>query len=162
MLLPWLRVLDNVLLGARLRGERRSPALAGRARFLLSQVGLAQMIRRLRDLGMPLDEVRTILQAPDASTRDATLIAHLQRMEEQLAQTQQTVASLRTLLQQQPDGLQVERRPIPATTALAITETVDAAEAAFQLDLHCWSWKCRRSNPAQRLNRQRVAIDLAN
>jgi DNA-binding transcriptional MerR regulator len=70
--------------------------------YLPSQVGLAQMIRRLRDLGMPLEEVRTILQAPDPDTRDKTLVAHLQRMEEQLAQTQQTVASLRTLLQPQP------------------------------------------------------------
>src|SRR3954464_6245841 len=97
--------------------------------YLPSQVGLAQMIRRLRDLGMPLDEVRTIMQAPDATTRDATLVAHLQRMEEQLAQTQQTVASLRTLLQQQPESLQVERRAIAATSALAITQIVDASEA---------------------------------
>jgi DNA-binding transcriptional MerR regulator len=96
--------------------------------YLPSQVGLAQMIRRLRDLGMPLDEVRTILSAPDSQTRDATLVAHLQRMEAQLAQTQQTVASLRTLLQQQPEPLTVERREIPATTALAITEHVSAAD----------------------------------
>src|SRR5438270_1716444 len=97
--------------------------------YLPSQVGLAQMIRRLRDLGMPLEEVRTILQAPDPDTRDKTLVAHLQRMEEQLAQTQQTVASLRMLLQQQPEPLIVERRPIAASNAIAITETVAAAEA---------------------------------
>ena len=97
--------------------------------YLPSQVGLAQMIRRLRDLGMPLEEVRTILQAPDLETRDKTLVAHLQRMEEQLAQTQQTVASLRTLLQQQPEPLKVDRCTIPATPALAITERVAAADA---------------------------------
>src|SRR4051812_28395771 len=37
--------------------------------YLPTQVGLAQMIRRLRDLGMPLDEVKTILSAPDADAR---------------------------------------------------------------------------------------------
>jgi len=97
--------------------------------YLPSQVGLAQMIRRLRDLGMPLEEVRTILQAPDPDTRDKTLVAHLQRMEVQLAQTQQTVASLRTLLQQQPETLAVVRKTIPATPALAITERVAGADA---------------------------------
>ena len=97
--------------------------------YLPNQVGPAQMIRRLRDLGMPLDEVRLIVQAPDAAARDATLVAHLQRMEHQLAQTQQTVASLRTLLQEPEETLVVERRVIAATTALAITEHVAAAEA---------------------------------
>src|ERR687885_578474 len=58
--------------------------------YLPNQVGVAQMIRRLRDLGMPLDEVKTILEAPDEQARDATLVAHLQRMEAQLAETQQT------------------------------------------------------------------------
>lgn len=97
--------------------------------YLPSQVGLAQMIRRLRDLGMPLEEVRTILLAPDPDTRDKTLVAHLQRMEQQLAETQQTVASLRTLLQQQPETLRVSRRVIPATPSLAITERVSGVDA---------------------------------
>jgi DNA-binding transcriptional MerR regulator len=97
--------------------------------YLPSQVGVAQMVRRLRDLGMPLDEVKTILQAPDEQTRDATLVAHLQRMEQQLAQTQQTVASLRTLLQRPANSLRVERRLIEATPALAVREQVRAAEA---------------------------------
>src|SRR4051794_2004023 len=97
--------------------------------YLPTQVGLAQMIRRLRDLGMPLDEVKTILSAPDAETRDATLVAHLQRMEAQLAATQQTVASLRTLLQRPDEALVVTRRRLDEVTALAITEEVPADEA---------------------------------
>jgi DNA-binding transcriptional MerR regulator/effector-binding domain-containing protein len=98
--------------------------------YVPSQVGVAQMIRRLRDLGMPLDEVKAILDAPDEQTRDATLVAHLKRMEEQLAQTQQTVASLRTLLQPPPaDTLCVERRQIAETVALAILQHVRAEEA---------------------------------
>jgi DNA-binding transcriptional MerR regulator/effector-binding domain-containing protein len=94
-----------------------------------SQVGPAQMVRRLRDLGMPLDAVRDVLRAPDAAARDAALVAHLRRMEEELARTQQTVASLRTLLQDSPAPLAVERREIPSTAALAIVEHVRGEDA---------------------------------
>lgn len=119
--------------------------------YLPSQVGLAQMIRRLRDLGMPLEEVRTILQAPDPDTRDKTLVAHLQRMEEQLAETQQTVASLRTLLQQQPEPLAVVRKAIPATPAIAITERVTGADAvAWWMESFTLLHKTLRSYAAPR------------
>jgi DNA-binding transcriptional MerR regulator len=94
-----------------------------------SQVGPAQMVRRLRDLGMPLDAVRDVLRAPDANARDAALVDHLRRMEEELARTQQTVASLRTLLQRSPEPLVVERRAIPATRALAVVEHVRGDDA---------------------------------
>lgn len=94
-----------------------------------SQVGLAQMIRRLRDLGMPLEEVRTIVEAPDAATRDEALVAHLRRMEGQLEATQQTVASLRTLLQRPDDTFPVRERDIAATPALAIREHVTGEDA---------------------------------
>ncbi|TCK03702.1 ABC transporter ATP-binding protein [Marinobacterium mangrovicola] len=43
LLLPWLSVLDNVLLGARLTQQRRpKPEQIERARYLLSQVGLSE------------------------------------------------------------------------------------------------------------------------
>ena len=41
LLLPWASVLDNAVLGARLRGERPD---FGRARLLLRQVGLAESL----------------------------------------------------------------------------------------------------------------------
>ncbi len=46
----------------------------------------AQVIRRLRDLGMPVDDVRGVIEAPDASARNAAISAHVQRMEGELAQ----------------------------------------------------------------------------
>ncbi len=104
-------------------------AATGYRFYVPGQVGLAQMIRRLRELGMPLDDVKTIVQTPDPALRDATLVTHLQRMEQQLAETQQTVASLRVLLQQPQEEPTVERRVIPATPALAVTERVTSAEA---------------------------------
>jgi putative hydroxymethylpyrimidine transport system ATP-binding protein len=45
LLLPWLSALDNVLVGARLRGEKISPVLTARARELLDKVGLGDRLR---------------------------------------------------------------------------------------------------------------------
>jgi putative hydroxymethylpyrimidine transport system ATP-binding protein len=45
LLLPWLSALDNVLVGARLRGERIGPALTAHARELLDKVGLGDRLR---------------------------------------------------------------------------------------------------------------------
>ena len=33
-----------------------------------AQVGMAQVIRRLRDLGMPLEDVKSVIDAPDVAT----------------------------------------------------------------------------------------------
>jgi DNA-binding transcriptional MerR regulator len=90
-----------------------------------AQVPVAQVIRRFRDLGMPLDEVKTVLQAPDVAARNEVIVAHLERMESQLSQTQAMVASLRSLLEQPPRAtIAVEHRSVPATPALAITQRV--------------------------------------
>src|ERR687885_595633 len=101
-------------------------ASSGYRFYAPSQVGVAQMIRRLRDLGLPLDDVRAIVQAPDAGSRDAALVAHLRRMEQQRQDTQQTVRSLRSLLEQPRDDARVQRRSIPATAALMVAERVAA------------------------------------
>jgi DNA-binding transcriptional MerR regulator len=89
-----------------------------------SQVPAAQVIRRLRDLGMPLDGIRAVLTAPDVKTRNAEIAAHLAHMERQLAQVQSSVAGLRALLTGPATRLAVEVRAIPAVTALAIVEMV--------------------------------------
>lgn len=97
--------------------------------YAADQVGPAQMIRRLRDLGMPLDDVRTIVTAADPAERDRALVEHLRRMERQLVETQQTVSSLRSLLEPPADVAGVERRDLPAVLALAITDHVAGADA---------------------------------
>src|SRR5262244_18287 len=45
-----------------------------------SQVATAQVIRRFRDMGMPLGDLRSVLQAPDVSSRNRAIVTHLQRM----------------------------------------------------------------------------------
>jgi DNA-binding transcriptional MerR regulator len=93
-----------------------------------SQVSAAQVIRRLRDLGMPLDGIKAVLSAPDVASRNAEIAAHLSRMEHQLAQVQASVASLRALLSGPAALPSVQLRTIPAVTALAIAEVVTVAD----------------------------------
>lgn len=93
-----------------------------------SQVGSAQVIRRLRDLGMPLDSIAAVLAAPDLEARNREIAAHLTRMERQLEQTQTSVAALRALLTGPAARPAIELRTIAAVTALAVREVVDAAE----------------------------------
>jgi DNA-binding transcriptional MerR regulator/effector-binding domain-containing protein len=93
-----------------------------------SQVGSAQVIRRLRDLGMPLDSIAAVLATPDLEARNREIAAHLARMERQLEQTQASVAALRALLTGPAERPAIELRAIPAVTALAVRQVVDAAD----------------------------------
>src|SRR5579862_3980173 len=96
------------------------------------QIPVAQVIRRFRELDMPLDQVRAVLQAPDVETRTKEIIAHLTAMEAKLAEMQMSVVSLRALLEGAADRPAVEFRSIPAAPVLAIRETVTAEQA--------WAW----------------------
>lgn len=95
-----------------------------------SQVASAQVIRRLRDLGMSLDSIRTVVGASDVDTRNREIAAHLERMELQLEQTQAAVAGLRALLAGPAVRPAIEVRTIPAVTALAVRQVVEAADLA--------------------------------
>jgi DNA-binding transcriptional MerR regulator len=93
-----------------------------------TQVVPAQVIRRLRDLGMPLDSIRSVLTAPDLETRNREIAAHLAQMERQLEQTQATVAGLRALITGPAARPAIEFRTIPAVTALAVAHVIEAAD----------------------------------
>ncbi|MBO0732083.1 MAG: MerR family transcriptional regulator, partial [Acidimicrobiaceae bacterium] len=94
------------------------------------QVPVAQVIRRFRDLGMPLDQVKAVLEAPDVPTRNKEIVAHLDRMQAELERTQTTVAGLQALLESPPQRLPVEFRTIAAADAFAVRQVVDAADFA--------------------------------
>jgi DNA-binding transcriptional MerR regulator len=93
-----------------------------------SQVVPAQVIRRLRDLGMPLESIKSVLTAPDLETRNREIATHLAEMERQLEQTKATVAGLRALLTGPAVRPTIEYRTIPAVTAVAVAQVVGAAE----------------------------------
>ena len=94
------------------------------------QVPIAQVIRRFRDLDMPLDQVRAVLKAPDVETRTKEIIAHLNAMETKLAELQMSVSSLRALLEGPAVRPEVEFRSIPATRALSISLAARKSSAA--------------------------------
>ena len=92
------------------------------------QIPVAQVIRRFRELGMPLEEVKAVLQAPDVGSRNDVIVAHLARMESQLAQTQAVVASLRSLLERPAPVVAVEYRSAGRARAVAVRDVVTEAE----------------------------------
>jgi DNA-binding transcriptional MerR regulator len=97
------------------------------------QVATAQAIRRFRDLDMPLDRIRAVLAASDVASRNEAVLVHLRDMQEQLARTQTTVASLQALLEDPGSPATVELRSVPAAPALAIAEPVGFDECAAWL-----------------------------
>ena len=96
--------------------------------YSTAQVPTAQIIRRFRELDMPVQEVGRVLATPDADTRSALITTHLQRLEDQLARTASAVTSLRRLLAPGGASVEVELRTQPAVTAAAVGATVDHDE----------------------------------
>jgi DNA-binding transcriptional MerR regulator len=97
-------------------------------RYSTEQIPTAQVIRRFRDLDMPLEQIGAVLQAPDLDTRNALIADHLARLEQGLLQTQEAVASLRGLLQGPAPDLPIEHRSQPALQTAAISQTVSLDE----------------------------------
>jgi DNA-binding transcriptional MerR regulator/effector-binding domain-containing protein len=96
--------------------------------YAAGQIPTAQVIRRLRDLEMPVADVKAVLAAPDAPARNALIAAHLDRLEAELAQTRAAVESLRNLLQPPDGATAIQHRSMPAAAAAAIGAMVDRAD----------------------------------
>ena len=105
----------------------------GYRRYAPDQIGVALVIRRLRHLDMPLEDIHAVLSAPDVETRNQVMAAHLARLEASLTRTQDAVASLRDLLVQPSATAPIHHRHMPATPAAAISEAVDRADALVWL-----------------------------
>lgn len=101
---------------------------SGYRRYETAQVETALLIRRLRELRMPLPEVRELVETTDGTKREETLRTHLERMEQELAHTREVVASLRELLTPGRPALDVEYRFIPAFRAYGVRDRVEREE----------------------------------
>jgi DNA-binding transcriptional MerR regulator len=102
----------------------RVDAHTGYRHYSLEQLPAAQLIRRLRNLKMPVAEVRSVLTARDPEQRNVLIANHMDRLEAELAQTRSAVDSLRTLLDTVRTRTAVSQRAVPAMTSIAITDTI--------------------------------------
>jgi DNA-binding transcriptional MerR regulator/effector-binding domain-containing protein len=96
------------------------------------QIPQAQVIRRLRDLEMPVAEVKSVLAADDQSVRNSVIAAHLDRLETELDKIHAAVDSLRSILETPESAVAIEYRTVGRVTALGVGEIVD------QDDLVVW------------------------
>jgi DNA-binding transcriptional MerR regulator len=102
---------------------------SGYRHYSLDQVANAGLIRRLRNLRMPIADIRAVLVAPTRSERDELLRAHLDRLERELRTTRVAIESLRALLGTDADHPpQIVRRTLPEQQALAIGAALAAAD----------------------------------
>jgi DNA-binding transcriptional MerR regulator len=96
------------------------------------QAHAAQLVRRFRDLGLPVADVKALLAAPDLTSRDAILADHLDRMREQLRQTEAAVDSLRRMLEGRPTATAIEERLLEGGP------TISAAAYVARKDVGSW------------------------
>jgi len=102
-------------------------AVTGYRYYSTAQVPTAQVIRRFRELGMPVAEVRSVLLA-DVEGRSELIASHLARLETQLASTQAAVTSLRRLLSPTAPALKVRLRSVPARVVAGIGGDIDKSD----------------------------------
>jgi DNA-binding transcriptional MerR regulator len=99
----------------------------GRRRYTTDQIPAAQVIRRFRELDMPIEGIRGVLAAPDIAARNELIGAHLSRLEAGLSRTQHAVAAVRDLLDHPagPARAAISHRSVPAARAAAISSVID-------------------------------------
>lgn len=95
--------------------------------YAKEQIPQAQVIKRLRELDMPIAEVKAVLAAGDAQTRNDLIAKHLERLEKELSRTRAAVDSLKAILAK-PAPHDITHRTIAAARALAIRASVPRDE----------------------------------
>ena len=95
-------------------------AFTGYRYYTAQQIPVAQVIHRLRELDVPLADVRAILASADPPQRATLVENHLERLERELDRTRAAVASLRQLLHPDQTDLHVELTALPARTVSGV------------------------------------------
>ena len=102
--------------------------------YRTGQAHSAHLVRRFRDLGLPVADVKAVLAAPDLTARDAILAGHLDRMREQLQQTEAAVDSLRRMLEGGSTAIAIEERMLEGGP------TISLAADLMRKDVTSWWW----------------------
>lgn len=96
--------------------------------YSVAQLADAAIIRRLRQLDVPLDAIREVLEARDPVVTRKVLTEHGTELEERLAATQRSVDELHAALDAPALAESVHRRHEPSRTVLTFAGTVTEAE----------------------------------
>ncbi len=102
--------------------------------YTVAQLTDAAVIRRLRQLDLPLEAVRSVLDARDPEVTRKVLAEHGAVLEERLASTQQAIDELTRAVASPSSHTPVHRRFDPGATVLAYGGTV--AEVEWEPFLH--------------------------
>jgi DNA-binding transcriptional MerR regulator len=94
------------------------------------QAHSAHLVRRFRDLGLPVADVKAVLAAPDLSARDEILAGHLDRMREQLRQTEAAVDSLRRMLEGDPTAVTIVERMLDGGPTISVAADMTRQDVA--------------------------------
>ncbi|MBP2367728.1 MerR family transcriptional regulator [Pseudonocardia parietis] len=93
--------------------------------YTAEQIPTAQVIRRFRDLDMPVREIADLLATGDPEVRSSLITDHLARLEDRLTATGRAVTALRRLLTPTPARLEVVHRREPARRVVGTAAEVD-------------------------------------
>ncbi|GAA2975059.1 MerR family transcriptional regulator [Actinokineospora diospyrosa] len=107
---------------------RRVDPHTGLRMYDSEQVTPARTIRRLRELDMPLADIKAVLGAAGTDDRDRVLLAHLDHLEGELERTRVAIAGLRRLLEGSASAVGVQYRVIPDLPAVGLTRWVQRIE----------------------------------
>jgi DNA-binding transcriptional MerR regulator len=96
--------------------------------YTTAQLADAAIIRKLRQLDVPLEAIREVLEARDAAVTRKVLTEHSAVLEERIAATQRAVDELYAALEAPALQTAVYRRHEPARTVLTLPGTVTESE----------------------------------